>query len=55
MINHLQPHPRLCPLYVHYFWTCERMRTAIVGLTLLSLDDRVRKVGKKLGLDFIPD
>jgi hypothetical protein len=30
-------------------------RTAIVGLTLLSLDDRVRKAGKKLGLDVIPD
>ena len=30
-------------------------RTAIVGLTLLSLDDRVRKGGKKLGLDVIPD
>jgi predicted nucleic acid-binding protein len=30
-------------------------RTAIAGLTLLSLDDRVRKAGKKLGLDIIPD
>ena len=30
-------------------------RTAIVGLTLLSLDDRVRKAAKKLGLDVIPD
>ena len=30
-------------------------RTAIVGLTLLSLDDRVRKAGKKLGLDIVPD
>lgn len=30
-------------------------RTAIVGLMLLSLDDRVRKVGKKLGLGIIPD
>jgi len=30
-------------------------RTAIAGLTLLSLDDRVRKAGKKLGLDVIPD
>jgi len=30
-------------------------RTAIVGLTLLSLDDRVRKAGKKLGLEVIPD
>jgi hypothetical protein len=30
-------------------------RTAIMGLTLLSLDDRVRKAGKKLGLDIIPD
>ena len=30
-------------------------RTAVVGLTLLSLDDRVRKAGKKLGLDVIPD
>jgi predicted nucleic acid-binding protein len=29
-------------------------RTAIAGLTLLSLDDRVRKAGKKLGLDVIP-
>jgi predicted nucleic acid-binding protein len=29
-------------------------RTAIVGLKLLSLDDRVRKAGKKLGLDIIP-
>jgi hypothetical protein len=29
-------------------------RTAIVGLTLLSLDNRVRKTGKKLGLDIIP-
>jgi len=30
-------------------------RTAIAGLTLLSLDDRVRKAGKKLGLDIIPE
>jgi predicted nucleic acid-binding protein len=30
-------------------------RTAIAGLTLLSLDDRVRKAGKKLGLDVTPD
>jgi uncharacterized protein with PIN domain len=30
-------------------------RTAIVGLTLLSLDDRVRKAGKRLGLDIVPD
>jgi uncharacterized protein with PIN domain len=30
-------------------------RTAIAGLLLLSLDDRVRKAGKKLGLDVIPD
>jgi predicted nucleic acid-binding protein len=30
-------------------------RTAIVGLTLLSLDDRVRKAGKKVGLDVIPE
>jgi predicted nucleic acid-binding protein len=30
-------------------------RTAIVGLMLLSLDDRVRKAGKKLGLGVIPD
>jgi predicted nucleic acid-binding protein len=30
-------------------------RTAIVGLMLLSLDDRVRKAGKKLGLGIIPD
>jgi predicted nucleic acid-binding protein len=30
-------------------------RTAIAGLTLLSLNDRVRKAGKKLGLDVIPD
>jgi predicted nucleic acid-binding protein len=30
-------------------------RTALVGLALLSLDDRVRKAGKKLGLDIIPD
>lgn len=30
-------------------------RTAIAGLTLLSLDDRVRKAGKKLGLDVIPE
>ena len=30
-------------------------RTAIAGLALLSLDDRVRKAGKKLGLDVIPD
>ena len=29
-------------------------RTAIVGLKLLSLDDRVRTAGKKLGLDSIP-
>jgi hypothetical protein len=28
--------------------------TAIVELKLLSLDDRVRKAGKKLGLDSIP-
>jgi predicted nucleic acid-binding protein len=30
-------------------------RTAIAGLALLSLDDRVRKAGKKLGLDIIPE
>jgi hypothetical protein len=30
-------------------------RTAIVGLTLLSLDDRVRKAGKKLGLDIVTE
>jgi predicted nucleic acid-binding protein len=30
-------------------------RTAIAGLKLLSLDDRVRKAGKKLGLDVIPE
>jgi hypothetical protein len=30
-------------------------RTAIAGLALLSLDDRIRKAGKKLGLDTIPD
>ena len=30
-------------------------RTAIAGLRLLSLDDRVRKAGKKLGLETIPD
>jgi predicted nucleic acid-binding protein len=30
-------------------------RTAIAGLTLLSLDDRIRKAGKKLGLEMIPD
>lgn len=30
-------------------------RTAIVGLALLSLVDRVRKAGKKLGLDIVPD
>ena len=29
-------------------------RTAVVGLKLLSLDDRVRKAGKKLGLDITP-
>jgi hypothetical protein len=29
-------------------------RTALAGLKLLSLDDRVRKAGKKLGLDIIP-
>jgi predicted nucleic acid-binding protein len=29
-------------------------RTAIAGLGLLSLDDRVRRAGKKLGLDLIP-
>lgn len=29
-------------------------RTAIAGLTLLSVDQRVRKAGKKLGLDAIP-
>jgi predicted nucleic acid-binding protein len=30
-------------------------RTAIAGLTLLSLDDRVRRAGKKVGLDVVPD
>jgi predicted nucleic acid-binding protein len=30
-------------------------RTAIAGLTLLSLDNRVRNAGKKLGLDLIPE
>jgi hypothetical protein len=30
-------------------------RSAIVGLMFLSLDDRVRKAGKKLGLGIIPD
>ncbi len=29
-------------------------RAAVAGLKLLSLDDRVRKAGKKLGLDIIP-
>lgn len=29
-------------------------RTAIVGLMLLSLDDRVRKAGRRLGLDSMP-
>lgn len=29
-------------------------RTAIVGLRLLSLDDRVRRAGKRLGLDLLP-
>jgi predicted nucleic acid-binding protein len=29
-------------------------RTAIAGLTLLSLDDRVRRAGKKLGLEVVP-
>jgi hypothetical protein len=29
-------------------------RAAIVGLKLLSLDDRVRKAGRKVGLDLIP-
>ena len=29
-------------------------RTAVAGLKLLSLDDRVRKAGKKLGLDILP-
>jgi hypothetical protein len=30
-------------------------RTAIAGLLLLSVDDRLRKAGKKLGLGIIPD
>jgi predicted nucleic acid-binding protein len=30
-------------------------RTAIAGLRLLSLDDRVRQAGKKLGLEIVPD
>jgi predicted nucleic acid-binding protein len=30
-------------------------RTAVVGLMLLSLDDRVRKAGKRLGLGIIPE
>jgi uncharacterized protein with PIN domain len=30
-------------------------RAAVVGLTLLSLDNRVRNAGKKLGLDITPD
>jgi len=30
-------------------------RTAMAGLTLLSLDDRVRNAGKKLGLDVVPN
>jgi predicted nucleic acid-binding protein len=29
-------------------------RAAVAGLKLLSLDDRVRKTGKKLGLDIVP-
>jgi hypothetical protein len=29
-------------------------RAAVVGLRLLSLDDRVRRAGKKLGLDLVP-
>jgi predicted nucleic acid-binding protein len=29
-------------------------RTAVAGLKLLSLDDRVRRAGKQLGLDVIP-
>jgi predicted nucleic acid-binding protein len=30
-------------------------RTAIIGLMLLSLDDCVRRTGRKLGLGIIPD
>jgi predicted nucleic acid-binding protein len=30
-------------------------RAAVAGLTLLSLDNRVRNAGKKLGLDITPD
>jgi predicted nucleic acid-binding protein len=30
-------------------------RTAIAGVRLLSLDDRVRKVAKKLGLELVPE
>ena len=30
-------------------------RTAIAGLKLLSLDDRVRKAAKKLGLELLPE
>jgi predicted nucleic acid-binding protein len=30
-------------------------RAAVAGLTLLSLDNRVRDAGKKLGLDVTPD
>jgi hypothetical protein len=30
-------------------------RTAIAGLRLLSLDDRVRKAARRLGLELIPE
>ncbi len=30
-------------------------RTAVAGVRLLSLDDRVRKVAKKLGLELVPE
>lgn len=30
-------------------------RTAIVGLKLLSLDDRIRRAAKKLGLEVLPE
>ncbi|MGE3512628.1 MAG: hypothetical protein AB7N65_27505 [Vicinamibacterales bacterium] len=30
-------------------------RSAVAGLALLSLDERIRTVGRKLGLTLLPD
>jgi hypothetical protein len=51
-----QPFPGepICTLDAIHLASALAARTAVMGLKLLSLDDRVRAAGKKLGLDIIP-